>query len=142
MSVHLTKSAILGTKPVWICITLVQRYLGKPDQMHLMWNWVRSITTEITKPEQEVKFEIAYSDFKSKQYAIMIEFINENEDTSIMDPGMLSFEVKFKTKTTLKVEKTEKLIHKERADIMFKDQWQESVRCFIEDIMISRSLRL
>lgn len=110
--------------------------------MHLMWNWVRSISTEITQPQQEVKFEISYSDFKSKQYAVMIEFINENGDKSILDPGMLSFEVKFKTKTTLKVEKTTKLMYKQRIHRMYKDEWQESVRCFIEDIMISRSLRL
>ena len=47
ISVNLKKSADLGPKPVQLCITLVQRYLGKPDNMHLMWNWVRSITTEI-----------------------------------------------------------------------------------------------
>lgn len=47
ISVNCKKSVELGPKPVQLCITLVQRYLGKPDGMHLMWNWVRSITTEI-----------------------------------------------------------------------------------------------
>lgn len=53
----------------------------------------------------------------------MIEFINENGDKSILDPGMLSFEVKFKTKTTLKVEKTTKLMYKQRIHRMYKDEW-------------------
>ena len=48
MVVDLNKSPKLGKEPLWICITLVQRYLGKPDNQHLMWNWVRSTTTEIT----------------------------------------------------------------------------------------------
>ena len=34
----------------------------------------------------------------------MIEFINENEGTSIRDDNMLTFDVNFKTKTALKVE--------------------------------------
>ena len=47
ISLNFKKSPELGPKPVQLSITLVQRYLGKPDQMHLMWNWVRSVTTEI-----------------------------------------------------------------------------------------------
>lgn len=29
--INLKKSEELGQKPVWLCVTLVQRYLGKPD---------------------------------------------------------------------------------------------------------------
>ena len=72
----------------------------------------------------------------------MIEFINENKGVSIRDPGILSFDVHFKTKTTLKVEKATEVMYKKRQKRKFEDEWQESIRCFIEDLMITRSYRL
>lgn len=106
-----------------------------------MWNWVRSTTTEINQLTQEVKFDISYSDLKSKQYAVMLEFVDENDKVSIYDPDMLSFDVNFKTKTTLKVEKATQLVYKKRMNRMFQDEWSESVRCFIEDLMVTKALR-
>lgn len=89
-----------------------------------------------------MKFEISHSDFKSKQYAVLIEFINENEGTSLQADGMLSFDVNFKTKSTLKVEKATEIAYKMRPKRMFTDEWKESVRCFLEDVLITKSLRL
>ena len=71
----------------------------------------------------------------------MLEFVDENETKTIYDPGMLSFDVSFKTKTTLKVEKAKEIVYKKRIDRMFEDEWSESVRCFIEDLMITKALR-
>ena len=61
-----------------------------------------------------MKFEISYSDFKSKQYAVMLEFINENENTSLQTDGLFSCDVFFKTKSVLKVEKANKIMYKKR----------------------------
>ena len=72
----------------------------------------------------------------------MIEFINENENTSLQQDGLFSFDVNFKTKSALKVEKAKKIVYKKRNQRMFDDEWKESVRCLIEDLMITRSLRL
>jgi hypothetical protein len=44
----------------------------------------------------------------------MLEFINENENTSLQQDGLFSFDVNFKTKSALKVEKANKIVYKKR----------------------------
>ena len=70
----------------------------------------------------------------------MVEFINENGEK--LEDSQISFDIVFKSKMDFKIDQTKQVDFTRRQVTMFANDEKESVRCFIEDLAITKALRI